>query len=105
MCGSWTKIAVLLKKKFGFIWDLLDVFTVHICSARAQIQCNVSIFKIIFCRFPGIFNENTTFEEICLQIQEQENHYNDEKKKLILTLIYWQISNEKYVFRHLICLL
>ena len=36
MCGSWTKIAVLLKKKFGFIWDLLDVFTVQICSERIQ---------------------------------------------------------------------
>ena len=32
--------------------------------------------------------------------KEQENQYNDEKKQFILTLIYWQIFNEKYVPKH-----
>ena len=48
-------------------------------------QCNVSIFKIIFCRFSGIFNEKTTFkkfEEFYVQIQVQENQYNDEKETI-----------------------
>ena len=34
MYGS---IAVLLRDILGFIWDLSDVFTVHICLAKAQI--------------------------------------------------------------------
>jgi len=38
MYGSWTEIAVLLRNCLGFVWDLSDVFTVQICSARAQIQ-------------------------------------------------------------------
>ena len=38
MDGSWTEIAVLLRNFLGFIWDPSDVFTVHICSARAQMQ-------------------------------------------------------------------
>ena len=38
MYGSWTEIAVLLRNFLGYIYDLSDVFMVHICSARAQIQ-------------------------------------------------------------------
>ena len=41
------------------------------------------MFKLIFCRFPGIISEKTTveeFEEICEQIhKKKENQYNDEK--------------------------
>ena len=36
MYGSGTEIVVLLRIFFGFIWDLSDVFTVHIGSVRAQ---------------------------------------------------------------------
>ena len=38
MYSSWTEIAVLMRNVLGFIWDLSDVFTAHICPARAQIQ-------------------------------------------------------------------
>ena len=38
MYGSWTEIAVVLSICSGLIWDLSDVLTVHMCSARAQIQ-------------------------------------------------------------------
>ena len=38
MYGSWTEIAVLLRNFLGFIWDLSNVFTVNICSARAKID-------------------------------------------------------------------
>jgi len=36
MYGSGTEIVVLLRILFGFIWDLSDVFTVHIGFVRAQ---------------------------------------------------------------------
>ena len=39
MYGNWTEIAVFLR---NFLGDLSDVFTVHICSARAQIQSLIS---------------------------------------------------------------
>ena len=38
MYGSWTEIAVVLSICSGLIWDLSDVLTVPMCSARAQIQ-------------------------------------------------------------------
>ena len=38
MYSSWNEIAVLLKNVLGFIWDLSDVFTMHILSTRAQMQ-------------------------------------------------------------------
>ena len=38
MYGSWTENEVLWRIFLEFIWDLWDVFTVHICSARAQVQ-------------------------------------------------------------------
>ena len=38
MYGSWTEFAVVLSICSGLIWDLSDVLTVHMCSARAQIQ-------------------------------------------------------------------
>ena len=38
MYGSWSEIGVLLRKLLGIIWDPSDVFTVHICSARAQMR-------------------------------------------------------------------
>ena len=37
MYGSWTEIEVLLGNFLGFIWDLSDVFKVHIFSVRVQI--------------------------------------------------------------------
>ena len=44
------------------------------------------MFKIICSRFAGIFNEKTTFEEfeeICEQIDnEEENQYNDKKETM-----------------------
>ena len=36
--GSWADNAVLKRNLLDFIWDLSDVFMVHICSGRAQIQ-------------------------------------------------------------------
>jgi len=43
--GNWTEIAVFLR---NFLGDLSDVFTVHVCSARAQIQSlNSSIWLSI----------------------------------------------------------
>ena len=44
MYGICTEIAVLLRNFLDFIWNLSDVFTVHICSARAQIQSLKSLF-------------------------------------------------------------
>ena len=38
MYVSWTKITVYLRIILGYIWDLSDVFTMHSCSARAQMQ-------------------------------------------------------------------
>jgi len=38
MYGSWTESEVLWRNILGIIWDLWDVFKVHICSVRAQIQ-------------------------------------------------------------------
>ena len=38
MYGSWTENEVLWRNVLGIIWDLWDVFTVHICSARSQVQ-------------------------------------------------------------------
>ena len=38
MYGSWTEIAVLLSNFLGFIRELSDVFTEHVCSVRAQMQ-------------------------------------------------------------------
>ena len=50
------------------------------------------MFITILRRFPGMFNEKTTFEEfekICEQIyKEKENQYNDEKEIIDSTLIY-----------------
>ena len=44
------------------------------------------MFKTILCRFPGFFNQKTTFEEceeICKQIHiEEETQYNDEKETI-----------------------
>jgi len=51
MYGSWTEIAVLLRNFLGFIWDLSDVFTVHICSARAQVQ---SLKSSLIVHFGGM---------------------------------------------------
>ena len=66
------------------------------------------MFKTIFCRFPEIFNEKTTFEEfeeICEQIKYKKINIKMKKKRMILTLIYRKISNKKYVPKHLISLL
>ena len=38
MYGSWTEIAEFLRNLLGFIWDLSDVLTAHICSTKAQMQ-------------------------------------------------------------------
>ena len=38
MYVSWTENLVLWRNCLGIIWDQWDVFTVHICSAWAQIQ-------------------------------------------------------------------
>ena len=35
---GWTENVEFWGIFLGIIWDLWDVFTVHICSARAQIQ-------------------------------------------------------------------
>ena len=60
------------------------------------------MFKPIFCRFPRIFNEMTTFkefEEICEQIhKEWENQYSDKKEIIdsnidLLTNFYWEICS------------
>ena len=42
------------------IWDLCDVFTVHICSARAQIQSLKSLWIVNFLRddFEKLFNND-----------------------------------------------
>ena len=56
------------------------------------------MFKTVFCRFPGIVSEKTTFEEF-------EEIYEQIHKEWVLSLIYGQISNEKYVPKHLISLL
>jgi len=65
------------------------------------------MFKTIFSRFPGIFIEKTTFkefEQICEQIDnEEENQYNDKKETIDFNIDYWQ--SEKYVPKHLIGLL
>ena len=39
--------------------------------------CNVPLFTHIFCWFPEIFIEKTTFDGF----EEYEIHYNDEKEK------------------------
>ena len=46
MYGRGTYIAVLLRNFKGFIWDLSDVFTVHICSARAKMQSLKSSYTV-----------------------------------------------------------
>ena len=38
MYDSWTESEVLWRNILGIIWDLWDVFMVHICSVKAQIQ-------------------------------------------------------------------
>ena len=38
MHGSWTEIAEFLRNLLGFIWDLSDVLTAHICSTKAEMQ-------------------------------------------------------------------
>ena len=48
MYGGWTEIAVLLRNILGFIWDLFDVFTVHISSLRVQIQFLKSSLIVYF---------------------------------------------------------
>ena len=54
MYGSWTENVVLWRNFLGIIWDLWDVFTVHICSARAQIQSLIPYRLFIF---EGLFWE------------------------------------------------
>ena len=61
MYESWTEIAVLLRNFLGFIWDLSDVFTAHICSTRVQMQYLKSIFEGWFLEsvvFKLFFNDN-----------------------------------------------
>ena len=48
--------------------------------------CNVSLFTNIFCRFPGIFIEKTTFEvfvESCEQIHKNEEIQCNDGKEII----------------------
>ena len=40
--GSWVDYAVTKRIFLGFILDLFDVFIVNFCSARAEIQSQVS---------------------------------------------------------------
>ena len=51
MYGSWTEIAVLLRNYLGFIWELPDVFTVHICLAKnihlGGMILRISLMKMI----------------------------------------------------------
>ena len=47
----WADNAVLKRNLLGFIWDLSDVFMVHICLGRAQIQ---SVKSSSIVRFEGI---------------------------------------------------
>ena len=49
MYGSWTENVVLWRFFLEIIKDLFDVFTVHICSARAQIQ-SLKFSYIVFLR-------------------------------------------------------
>ena len=50
------------------------------------------MFKTIFSRFPGIFIEKTKFkkfEQICEQIDnEEENQYNDKKETIDFNIDY-----------------
>ena len=48
MYGGWTEIAVLFRNILGFIWDIFDVFTVHISSLRVQIQFLKSSLIVYF---------------------------------------------------------
>ena len=98
MSGSWTENKILWRNFLGIVWGLRDVFTVHICSARAQIQslkssqivhiwgmisvfgfCNVSLLTNIFCIFPVIFIEKATFKSTNKFIKNK-TQYNDEKE-------------------------
>ena len=82
MYVSWTKITVFLRIILGYIWDLSDVFTMHSCSARAQMQYlksslivhfGVMILKIGFIKI--IRKQQRKFNKIStVNLQDVQEH-------------------------------